>query len=852
MHKKLFIALVAINCCSIVFGQTDSTATEEADVFDQSAITFSEAQLGEDENVTQNVTILNSNTNVYASEVGWSFSPMRFRYRAFNQKYNDVFINGSPMNELESGQFRYSYVGGLNQQTKNVDFSLPFEINNFAFPNMGGSNNYDFRAGSMAAGHRLTLSAVNRNYKLRGMYTYGSGFNNDGWAFAGNITYRWANEGIAEGTFYNALSYFLGVQKKWENGHSLSLSAWGNPTERSSQGASTEEAYWLANDYLYNPYWGYQNGKKRNSRIINDFTPAGLLTWDWRINERTSLTTSFLTAYSMYKNTRLNYNNSENPQPDYWKSLPSSFYDVWDANDASGRNIHALSDWQKAFNYWTESKENRQIKWEQLYYANRQAGKNGGDALYYVQARHSNNLMTSLSSCFSKQINDKSKFNGGLILNRNQIRHFLTMEDLLGAASYHNINNYALGTYAVGDPRIQYDLNTVGTDGKGKEVKEGDKFAYDYDIIVRKANAWTNYSVNAGPFHFMIAGRLSGTEMQRNGYMRNGMFKDNSYGKSGQARFLDGGGKGSMIINAGRGNTISLGAGYEWRSPDAKNSFVSPEMNNDFVNNLKNERIFSSEIQYQLQNAWLHANLNAYYSQLKNVTEWQNYYFDNINSFSYVSMTGIEKAFYGVELGLRFKLTSALDLIAIGHVSDAKNTNNSPVRYLNSTSSAYTDDLVLNKNMRESGTPLTAASIGFSYHQHGWFIDVNENYYDRIYLSYSPSMRYEKSLIATGKIDNEGQPIVPGQAMGKGGFMTDFSVGKSIYVKGGSLSINLNVTNLLNNQKMISGGYEQSRADTSFKTDGTVGNERIYKFSQNPKVFHIYGINGMLNIAYRF
>ena len=35
--------------------------------------------------------------------------------------------------------------------------------------------------------------------------------------------------------------------------HILSFSTWGNPTERSTQGASTDEAYWLANDYQYNP-----------------------------------------------------------------------------------------------------------------------------------------------------------------------------------------------------------------------------------------------------------------------------------------------------------------------------------------------------------------------------------------------------------------------------------------------------------------------------------------------------------------------------------------------------------------------------------------------------------------------
>ena len=52
---------------------------------------------------------------------------MRFRYRAFNQKYNEIYINGAPVNDVERGQFSFSSVGGLNQVTRNVDFSLPFE-----------------------------------------------------------------------------------------------------------------------------------------------------------------------------------------------------------------------------------------------------------------------------------------------------------------------------------------------------------------------------------------------------------------------------------------------------------------------------------------------------------------------------------------------------------------------------------------------------------------------------------------------------------------------------------------------------------------------------------------------------
>ena len=367
MQNKVKIAVIALCYAPLALAQTNNVEQKVAKNMDENAFTFTEAQLGEDDNMSQNVTILNSNSNVYASEVGYLFSPVRFRYRAFNQKYNDIYINGAPMNDMETGQFRYSGIGGLNRFTRNVDFALPFESNNFSMPGMAGSNNYDLRAGSMGAGHYVSVGAANRNYTLRGMYTYASGFNSKGWAVAAGLTYRWANHGYVEGTFYNALSYYFGVQKKWNNGHSLAFSTWGNPTERSTQGASTDEAYWLANDYQYNPYWGYQNGHKRNSRVVNDFAPSALFTWDWDINDDMKLTTTVFGKYSMYKSTRLNYSNSENPQPDYWKSMPSSFVDVW-GTSASASGI-AL--WQTAYNYWTASKANRQINWDNLYEAGR-------------------------------------------------------------------------------------------------------------------------------------------------------------------------------------------------------------------------------------------------------------------------------------------------------------------------------------------------------------------------------------------------------------------------------------------------------------------------------------------------
>lgn len=856
MQKKLKIVVIALCLSSQGFAQNDSIGLKGA-VLSESAFTFTEAQMGEDDDMSQNVTIVNSNSNIYASEVGYLFSPVRFRYRAFDQKFNEVYINGVPMNDMESGQFRYSQVGGLNQQTRNMEFALPFESNNFSMPGMGGSNNYNFRPAAMPAGHRVTLSGANRNYTLRGMYTFNSGLNSKGWAFSGNVTYRWANEGYVEGTFYNALSYFLAAQKVFGDGrHSLTFATWGNPTERASQGVGTDEMYWLADDKYYNPYWGYQNGKKRNSRIVNDFAPTALLTWDWNIDDNTKLTTSFLGKYAMYESTKLNYNNSDNPHPNYWKNMPSSYYDVWYDQDAENRTAQCLADWNIAYDFWTSSKANRQINWDRLYYANKQVATQGADAMYYIQAKHNDALMLTFASTLNKQLGKDKTWNLGVVAATNKGMHYQTMEDLLGATTYHNINTYALGTYDRNSPEIQYDLNNPNA-----VVREGDKFGYNYNLLVNNAKLWTSYSENFGRLHYMLAARIGYTNMQRDGKMRNGLAANNSFGKSRKAEFIDGGFKLGSNLDLGKGNTLIFGVGYELRAPQARTAFASPEINNDYVLNLKNERVFSTELGYQLQTSWLHANINAYYSYLTNVTDWQNYYFDDINSFSYVSITGMKKEYYGIEAGLKFKLSSAFDVNLIGTISDAKIKGNSNVRYMNSTSGKYVDEMVYNDDMRDAGTPLTVASLGLSYHSGGWFVDLNCNYYDRIYLSYAPSYRYASTLearhsaymnnnAANDPVFDANDNILPSalaQTEGHGGFMLDGSIGRSIYLKHGSLSINLMVTNILNNRNITTGGFEQSRSDYT-----SSGNARVYKFSKNPFKFYAYGTNGMLNVAYKF
>ena len=854
MRKKFLTAVLLTVPALQMLAQVSNPELDNEKKQDNASFVFTESQLGEDEDMTQNVIMMNSNSNVYTSNVGYLWSPVRFKFRAYSSQYSDIYMNGVQVNNLENGQFNYSTIGGMNDATRNQDAATPFEVNAFGMSSIGGSSNYDFRASNYAAGNKVTLSGLNRNYTLRAMYTYGTGLTKKGWAFFGTVGYRWANMNTAavDGTFYNSLGYFLSAQKVINENHSLNLATWGNPTERAQQGASTDEAYWLANDRQYNPYWGYQNGEKRASRVVNNYEPSVLLTWDYKINERMKLTTSAFTKYAKYSSTRLNY-NGQNPAPDYWKNFPSYNYDVW-SNTGTADEYAA---WEKSRDYWMSSIRHRQIDFDKLYFANQQLNTTGHDAVYWIEAKHNDHLANSLGSTFDWSIDNSTKFQVGLQLANNKGYHYSTMEDLLGGAYFHNVNTYAQGRYASNDSELQYDLNNPNG-----VVREGDKMRYDYDIISQNAKAWASFVKDKGISHNYLSVKMGATQMWRNGHMLNGFYdpakgwaKNASYGKSGKAHFLDGGFKVGSTLNLGKGNSISMGVGYEARAPRASVAFESPEMNNNFVPNLKKEKIFSAELGYALNCSWARLNLTGYYTHTYDGTDWQNFYFDDVNSFTYVSLTGMEKDYYGAELGVTFKVTSNFDINVTGTMAEAKYTSNSRVDYMLSTEGTTKQDICYNKGMRESGTPLAAISLGLSYRIKGWYLDLTGNYYDRIYLSYSPCMRYYETLSKAGYVNNvNGQDVinVPEQAKGNGGFMLDASIGHQFKVAKRPLSVNLMLTNITNNQKICTGGYEQSRSDYSVNSATGTASDRTYKFSNNPKKFYALGINGMLNVNYRF
>ncbi|MDD4609615.1 MAG: TonB-dependent receptor [Bacteroidaceae bacterium] len=812
MKKKLGLLSVLLCTSSFIFAQTTNTAKDFKEK--NNTFTFTESQLGEDADVSQSVAAITSATDdVYLSNVGYSFSPMRFRVRGYDSQYNGVYINGILFNNTEIGRFSYGLIGGLNDATRNKEGIANFEQNGFSFGSIGGATNITMRASQYAAGNKLTLSATNRNYVARGIFTHSTGLLDNGWAFTGTIGFRWANEGQVDGTFYNAFSYFFSAEKKIDDRNSISISSFGAPTERGQQGASTQEAYDLAGSNYYNPYWGYQNGEKRNSRVVRSFEPTTIATWNFELDKKTKLVTSLAFKYSSYGTSAFGFgNNALDPRPDYTKKLPSYFTDA---------------EKEAVTKAWETDEAYRQVNWDEIYRTNQQQNQFNETASYYLEERHNDQMTLALSSVLNKSFKS-THLTAGLEVNSTKGLHFKKMKDLLGATSFVDLDAFAIRDFGETSPMAQNDM-----DNPNRSIATGDKFGYNYNVYNNKARLFAQGKTVTRYFDFFYGANIGGTQMYRDGLMRNGRAPEGnaSKGLSDKKFFTEYAVKGGATFKINRNHTFTLSGIYENRAPLSRNAFVAPRIKNLYVDGITTEKILNGNFDYNFTVGPVHGRIGAFYTKFTDVTELEAFYDDDSHKFTYLSMNNIDKQNYGFEAGVEVRINSSLSVTGLATYSDSQYKNN-PTATLTyeSSNEVVTGQTVYCKDFRQSGTPLSAYSLGIDYNKSGWFFSVNGNYYDDIYLDFSTIRRLSKTIIAEENRD-------PQEKLA-GGFMLDASIGKYIRLsKGRSISINLSGNNLLNKTDQRTGGYEQNRIDGD---------------KYQSKYFYARGINGYLNISYRF
>jgi len=834
MKRSIIIVIITVFSVSIFAQETDSTTVGNPVI---PVITLTDTELDGD-NQSQDISgLLQSSQDIFTNTAGYTFGQARFRIRGYDNKNTTVLMNGIYVNDAETGRAYYSNWGGLNDATRNKVNTVGLAFSDYSFGGLGGVTNIITRASEYRPGSSISYSLANKNYRNRAMVTHATGMSEKGWAFVFSASSRWAQQGYIPGTFYEAYAYFLAAEKKINDKHSLNLTVFGAPTRSGRSGVATLEAYELSGDHYYNPNWGYQNGVMRNARVGTYHQPRGILSHYWQLDESMKLVTSMSYMFGRGGTTALNWYDAADPRPDYYRKFPSYY-------EEGEYMFDYLTD------MWQTDEASRQLDWDAFYDANRknlytvvdESGIDGNDitgnrAKFMIEERRNDINRFDFSSIFSKDINEKSKFVGGLTYMSSKTHNYKLVNDLLGSDWWLDIDQFAERDFD-DEYIIQNDLETPD-----RVVYEGDVFGYDYISNTNKADVFGQVEYKLAKLDFFGGVNLSYTEFWRTGNMQNGKFPLNSKGNSFKERFYNYAAKAGLVYKITGRNFVLLNLTYLTRAPYFRDAYISPRTRDHVIDKLGSEEIMSGDLSYHFRAPKFQFKITGYYTEFNNGIKNNSFYHDELRTFVNYIMTDVDKLHYGGELGIEAKISPTFTMTAAtGYGKYLYNSRpNVTIAQDNSSEVLAVNRTVYIKNYHLGGMPEFAASVGGKYNAPKyWFVGINANYFGESYVTLNPERHTAEALDIFVTDDPQIDQILDQEKLDPG-YTFDIWGGKSWRIKSKyNVGFTLSVNNILNNTNIITNGFEQFRFD---KTD-------IDKFPN--KYYYMYGRSYFLNVYFRF
>lgn len=831
---------VAVNEASAVAQQQELLPLISLDA---EALSMDEESVG-----GQNVSgLLTGSRDPFINTIAYTFGSYRFQPRGYARNQQEVLINGVPMNDVESGDAYWSQWGGLNDVFRGRSQTYGLAPSEFGFGGINGTVFFDATAAAQRKQVRGTFSIANRSYRNRAMLTWNTGMMQNGWAFSLSASRRWATEGYVPGTFYDGYSYFAAVSKKLNSKSMLHLTAFGAPNRRGKMSPAVQEAYDLAGTNFYNPNWGYQDGKKRNSRIGQIHQPVGILTYDYNPSDKTRWQTSVSYQFGKNKNSVLDWYNGDNPSPVYYRYLPSYY-----ASDSSSKNPLDARFLQQ-----------QQIDWDGLYQANfsnyeTQMNVNGiaGNNVYgrrsvYVISNYVDDVKKGVfSSSLQQVLDDHITLHAGVRFIDQRTETYRELEDLLGGDYYVNLNQFAISNTQIGQNINQYDLNTPN-----RLIKEGDRYGFNYIQHFQKGWGYLQTTATYNKVDFFLSGMAGFNSFDREGLYRSGLFPNNSFGKSERQNFLIYGLKGGATYKINGRNYLFVNAGLNADAPTFDNTFISPRTRNTTIDNPQVQTAKTIEGGYLMRAPRLNIRAVGYATRIDNATSIKTFYEDYIAYRTFVNYVteDISMQYTGAELAVNTQLTPEWAVTGVAALGQAFYTNNPEVSVIrdNDTAGIPAFHTVYIKNYNLAAGPQTAASLAINYRSPKyWYASLTGSFYDNNYVDINPDRRTIEASDALTPGTDLYRRVIEQEKL-PSAFTLDLFAGTSIllnkYIKSGLprrtfLYINLSVNNILDNKEIRTGGFEQTRYDFS--------ESNVDKFP--PKYFYAYGRNFSLNLSLKF
>ncbi len=784
--------------------------------------------------------MLQASRDPYVAITSFQFTSMRIAARGLGNGYNNLQVNGLPMNDLVSGSGLWSSWNGLNPIFRVVETNTVYQQSDAGISILGNNTNIDIRPFKQQSGIDLGYGFGNRGSSHRIYLGMHSGLSLKGWSLGMAIAARANFSPMIPGVQNQGRSFYFAVDKKFGSGDIISVAFFGSFLHSARQAAILKESLDILGDHTYNPSWGYQNGIQRNANQTQQFLPTFLLTQEHRFSNQSFMQTNISASIGYRNGTGLDWYHAPDPRPDYYRYLPSYQTDpvIKDkATLALQNNIDLRQlNWQRFY----QINEN---SFEQIYNANGILGNtvSGKRASYIVENRHQDIQRFQLGLTYHGLLNESVFFSTGFSLHLQRTHYYKSVADLLGASFYVNWNQFAESEIPNDPQAIQFDLQEPN-----RILKKGDRFGYDYTMTHHKASLWFQTAEQKGHWGWALSMDLSPVGYWRQGLVANGLFPNQSLGQSSKLIFLNKGIRVSMnrVLNAR--TRLYLATAFQSTAPNADNVFLSPRTRNHQQDMPQQQQNMSVELGYLIQSSAIKSRLSLYWMQIRNAMDLISFYHDGYNSFVNYAITGIGQRHLGLEWGLDAKLIRQWHFQGGIHLGSFVYNSRQFARItVDNTAAELNQVFIYAKGHPIGGAPQQAISIGFNNRtQSNWFWSLNANFFDRQWMIWNPIRRTAEAIYPVDPNSDKGQRLLLQERLPSQTILNLYA-SKRWYSKNNSkahLDLSISINNLLNNQDLLISAAEQLRFDFD--------NRDPEKFA--PKYFFGQGLTLTCSVNYHF
>ena len=585
----------------------------------------------------------------------------------------------------------------------------------------GGMRAFRFSDGEPLQPFLASVRFTDRNY-LVGAKAAVSASSGDGWRISAALDARSGRDMHVEGVFTNAVTAGLRLARRFGEGHELSVLCIVPPSVRGTRLSSSEEAFTLTGDRLYNPAWGWQDGRVRNSRVRRETVPLALAAYAVPLSASTSLAATLAAEAGVAKYSMLDWYDARTPMPDNYRYLPSYTGDreteqAWLARDP----------------------RYTQIDWDELIRQNRMAG---GHAVYALEDRVERLCNLAFDASFATEADARLTLRYGVSLRRENTRSYKQMRDLLGAGYVTDIDRFLIDddTYS---NLLQNDLRHPG-----RTVREGDRFGYDYALTLRGAALRLQADYRSDRFRADLSVVLGSDAVSRRGYYEKELFPGGqSYGPSRVMRFTP------YTLKATAGwafsprRYIEIAAAAAARTPRAGDLFFQPLYNNRTVDNPVPERIYAAELNCRLTGPVVDFQAAFFAAMTLDGIETRTYYDDMASVYCDMAVTGVGRMSCGAEAAADIRLSYRWLLSLAASAGRYEYIRDPRVTVLSDVDNSAVDVQAVSRmgGCETGGAPqLTALAEISWFGPKGWGCRASAGYAGRRYVEPMP-LRLKKS-----------------------------------------------------------------------------------------------------------